>query len=126
MSNNPEHDLAVEYLFNHPEVLGIQRTELLSRAMEYSLYLYGQELVVPDLMFDTLTKTYFYEYKSANSKNCMEKGREQVRKMYHWCDVSRYDKPFEIGLIHPKRRGSHRVSFVDLEDLMEEMRIDRE
>jgi hypothetical protein len=97
-----KHIWLQDKLYNHPEILGIARDDILAKNKEFELLYKGHPLTVPDLFYLTPNMIYYYEVKSGHNPSLYSKGMSQLEKITYWNQKHGVEN-FDATLIMPKK-----------------------
>ena len=95
------HDDIQLEVYNKPNIIGVDQTELLIKSMETGLYTHGRLVVTPDVYFQTLYENIYVEVKQSRSHQCMRKGKDQLERILLWHDMHGLPTP-KLYLVTPK------------------------
>lgn len=100
VGSQQKHDWLQRKLYSHPEILGVNSSDIVQRAMEYELLYKGHTLTIPDVYHRTQDKSYFTEIKSGNNQKLFSKGMSQLEKICLWADTQGIPN-FQAQMIMP-------------------------
>ena len=83
-SSQEIHDCIVQRIYTHPDELDIPDSLIISKCKEYEMHLHGHLYVCPDIYFNCYDTDLYLEIKSSRSSKCLQKGRDQINRMYEW------------------------------------------
>ena len=82
MGKSNKHLLALQYLAKHPEIIGLDRKNVLTAAIEQTLFQGGKFICDVDLVYMTRgPKALIIEYKAnGHDKRLVERGNSQLER----------------------------------------------
>ena len=101
------HDWLKKKVYNTPSLAGISLMEqqgLLHKMQEYALMKHGQEMVVPDLAFQTSEHLYLVEIKGSPSQWCLDKFISQADRIQRWSSQEDSLSKLSIRLVRPRQK----------------------